>query len=253
MKTIAITNLKGGVGKTAITFNLAGVLHERGKRVLLLDMDLQCNLTTLFDTEDQTLLGAETNIARVLFDRMPLSDAIKPTKLSNVAIVPADIDLAEIDGRFTGDPDAQFLLAEFLEDQKKNFDYVLIDCPPHLDLSTRMALVACNAYLVPVAADRMAIRGAVRVQELVKSIQKRANPKIQLLGILLSRIVSHRNITDYYLDVCKQQFGDNLLKTVIKELNKFHVAASAGMPITAAQASSAEADIFRSLAEEIRL
>src|SRR5262245_6017105 len=122
MKTIAITNLKGGVGKTAITFNLAGALHEQGKRVLLLDMDLQCNLTSLFDTGEEALLGSDANMARILFDRIRLAEAIRPTSLSGVSIVPGDIDLSEIDGRLTGDPDAQFLLAELLDDQKDSFD-----------------------------------------------------------------------------------------------------------------------------------
>jgi cellulose biosynthesis protein BcsQ len=93
----------------------------------------------------------------------------------------------------------------------------------------------------------------VRVQELVRSVKKRANPELKLLGIVPSRIVSHRNITDYYMEVSRKHFGDRLLKTVIKELNRFHVAASAGLPITIAQPSSTEADLFRSLAKEIDL
>ena len=91
------------------------------------------------------------------------------------------------------------------------------------------------------------------LQELVKSIQRRANPKIELLGIVLSRIVSHRNITEFYLDACKKQFGEHLLSTVIKELNKFHVATAAGLPISVAQPTSTEADLFRALAKEIHL
>jgi chromosome partitioning protein len=251
MKTVAIANLKGGVAKTTITHNLAGVLSEQGKRVLLVDMDYQSNLTALFEGDEARF--ENSNIARVLFDHLPLSDAIKGTNLKGVAILAADIDLALLDSRFANDPDAQYLLAELLDGQKKNFDHVLIDCPPNLLLGTRMALVAAYGYLVPVAADRFSLRAAVHVGDVVASIRKRANPKLELLGILLSRITARRKVTEDYIELFTKQFGNRLLKTQIKETIKFQEAATAGEPITTYLPTSEAADMFRTLAQEIHL
>ena len=251
MKTVSISNLKGGVAKTTITHNLAGVLSERGKRVLLVDMDYQGNLTALFEGDDPSFERA--NIARVLFDHLPLSDAIQPTNLKGVAILAADIDLALLDSRFANDLNAHFLLAELLDAQTNNFDHVLIDCPPNLLLGTRMALVASHGYLVPVAADRFSLRAAMHVEDVVANIRKRANPKLELLGILLTRIPTRRKVTEDYIELFKKQFGDRLLTTQIKETIKFQEAATAGEPITTYLPNHEAAEMFRALAQEIRL
>jgi chromosome partitioning protein len=251
MKTVAIANLKGGVAKTTITHNLAGVLSERAKRVLLIDMDYQANLTTLFEGEEPRF-DTGGNIARVLLNQMPLSDAIYPTNLKHAAIVPADIDLALIDSRFANDLNAHFLLAELLEAQKKNFDYVLIDCPPNLLLGTRMALVASDAYLVPVGADRFSLRAAMHVQDVVDTIRKRANPNLKLLGLVLSR-VQRRRVSQDYIELFRQQFGKHLLNTQIKERAALQEAATKGVPITVYEPRDDPAQSFRELANEIGL
>lgn len=251
MKIVSIANLKGGVAKTTITHNLAGVLSEQGKRVLLVDMDYQSNLTALFEGDETRFENA--NIARVLFDHIPLSDAIQPTTLTGVAILGADIDLALLDSRFANDLNAHFLLAEILDAQKNKFDHVLIDCPPNLLLGTRMALVASHGYLVPVAADRFSLRAAMHVQDVVDNIRKRANPNLQLLGILLARIALRRKVTEDYIELFKKKFGAQLLNTQIKETIKFQEAATAAEPITRYLPTSEAAEIFRALAQEIRL
>jgi len=251
MKIVSVANLKGGVAKTTTTHNLAGVLSEQGKRVLLVDMDYQSNLTALFEGDDARF--ENSNIARVLFDQMPLSDAIQSTTLKGVAILPADIDLALLDSRFANDLNAHFLLAEILDTQKNHFDHVLIDCPPNLLLGTRMALVASQGYLVPVGADRFSLRAAMHVQDVVANIRKRANPKLELLGILLTRIATRRKVTEDYIELFKKQFGPQLLKTQIKETIKFQEAATAAEPITTYLPTSEAAEIFRALAQEIHL
>ena len=251
MKIVSIANLKGGVAKTTITHNLAGVLSEQGKRVLLVDMDYQSNLTALFEGDDARF--ENSNIARVLFDQMPLSDAIQNTNLKGVAILAADIDLALLDSRFANDLNAHFLLAEILDPQKNRFDHVLIDCPPNLLLGTRMALVASQGYLVPVGADRFSLRAAMHVQDVVANIRKRANPKLELLGILLTRIPTRRRVTEDYIELFKKQFGPQLLNTQIKETIKFQEAATAAEPITTYLPTSEAAEIFRALAQEIHL
>ncbi len=251
MKVVSITNLKGGVAKTTIAYNLAGVLAERKKRVLLFDIDYQANLTTLFEGEEPRFEG-KPNIARVLFDAVPLSDAIYETNLPNVWIVPADMDLALVDARFQNDLNAHFLLAELLDGVRDRFDYVLIDCPPNLLLGTRMALVAADGYLVPVAADRFSLRAAMLVQQVADNIRKRANRNLKLLGLVMSR-VQRRRVTDQYLEIFREQFNSKLLSTQIKERTAVQEAATQGLPITAYEPRGETAEMFRALANEVRL
>jgi ATPases involved in chromosome partitioning len=251
MKILSITNLKGGVAKTTITYNLGGVLAERQKRVLLIDMDYQANLTTLFEGEESRFDGGP-NIARVLLESLPLSQAIQETSVPFVSIVPADIDLALVDSRFQSDLNAHFLLAELLDSVRDRFDYVLIDCPPNLLLGTRMALVASNAYLVPVGADRFSLRAALHVQQVADNIRKRANRDLKLLGIVMTRI-QRRRITQDYVDLFKTQFNSKLLDTQIKERTSIQESATQGQPITMFEPRGEGAEMFRSLANEIHL
>jgi chromosome partitioning protein len=251
MKVLSITNLKGGVAKTTIAYNLGAVLAERKNRVLLIDMDYQANLTTLFEGDEPRFEGGP-NIARVLLESLPLSQAIHDTSTPLVSIVPADIDLALVDSRFQNDLNAHFLLAELLDSLRDQFDYVVIDCPPNLLLGTRMALVASDAYLVPVGADRFSLRAALHVQQVADNIRKRANRDLKLLGLVMTRI-QRRRVTKDYVDLFKDQFNSKLLATQIKERTSIQEAATQGQPITTFEPRGEGANLFRALADEIRL
>jgi chromosome partitioning protein len=252
MNVIAIANLKGGVGKTTITHNLAGALAERRKRVLLIDMDHQANLSSIYAGSEDDV--EETGgIARALFDHTPLTSAIRPTGMPGVSIVPADLDLALLDSRFANSLDAHFHLGELLTAEKDHFDYTLIDCPPNLGLGTRMALVAASSYLVPLDAHRFSYKGSQRLQDLVADIRRRSNPELRFLGYLLNRIHARRKLTEGNIDLFREHFGSDLLKTQIKESIKFQEASTAGSPITAYAPTSDCADIFRNLTKELHI
>lgn len=251
MKIVSITNLKGGVAKTTVSYNLAGVLAERGKRVLLIDMDYQGSLTNLFENEEPRFDQART-IVQVLFDGLALEQAIYPTDTLNVSIVPSDIDLSVLDARFSNDLNAHFLLAELLEPYRDRFDYILIDCPPNLFLGCRMAFVASDSYIVPVLADRWSLRGVGHVSHVAETIRRRANPKLELAGIVLSRI-QNRKVTQLYIDEFRRQFGRKVLETQLKERTAVQEAATSGKPITSYDPHGEAAEMFRALATELGL
>jgi chromosome partitioning protein len=252
MKIISIANLKGGVGKTTITQNLAGVLQERGLRVLLLDMDHQANLTAVFENGEAPF-ERDATISRVLLGGATLSAVIQKTKVPGISLAPADLDLAFLDNRLGTNINAPFRLVEALAGQDRQFDYTLIDCPPHLGLATWMALVASHAYLVPVDAHHFSYQGALRLEEVVTEIRKRANRELRFLGYVLNRLQVRRKITESYVEQFKEQFGTKLLETQIRESVKYQEASSEGLPITTYLPTSDPADVFRSLAKEIGL
>lgn len=252
MKIISIANLKGGVGKTTITQNLAGVLQEQGHRVLLIDMDHQANLTAVFENGEAPF-EQDATIARVLLGGALLSSVIQPTKVAHISLAPADLDLAFLDNKLGTNINAPFRLVEALAGQDKHFDYTLIDCPPHLGLATWMALVASHAYLVPLDAHHFSYQGALRLEEVVTEIRKRANRELRFLGYVLNRLQLRRKIAESYVEHFKEQFGPKLLGTQIRESVRYQEASSEGLPITTYLPTSEPAEVFRSLAKEIGL
>ena len=144
---IAITNQKGGVGKTNITFNLSGALAEEDKRILLIDLDQQGNLSFAFLDNIYTL---RSTVADIFLDNgTPISEVIQKTFFLNIDIIPSNVDLSKIDLQLAGEPDAQYFLADKLKEIKDDYDYIIIDCPPSLSLATRIGLVATDEVIIP--------------------------------------------------------------------------------------------------------
>lgn len=252
MKTIAVANLKGGVGKTTITHNLAGVLAERGHRVLLLDLDHQANLSSIYIprlTEQEETGG----LTRALFSGAPLSEVARATAVTGISIAPADLDLNFLDVRFHNDLAAHFLLAELLEAETNNYDYALIDCPPHMGMAVGMALVAADAYLIPLDLDRWAYRGSQRIQDAVNRARGRANQDLAFLGYVASKVQPRSSLAQQMLSFFAESFGPLLKSPYIRESVKYREASAHGLPITHYLPKSSHAEDFRQLAKDLQL
>jgi chromosome partitioning protein len=252
MRTIAVLNLKGGVGKTTITHNLAGVLAERGARVLLLDFDHQANLSSIY-IPHLTESDENGGLTRALFEGIPLSEVIKPTQLPTVWIAPADLDLNLLDARFSNDIASHFVLADLLEREQSKYDFALIDCPPHLGMAVGMALVAADAYLIPLDLDRWAYRGSQRAQDAAQRTRRRANQDLTFLGYVASKVQARSKLSQQMLAFLQEKFGNDLKPTSIRESVKYRESAAMGLPITHYLPSSEQAADFRTLAQELQL
>ncbi|MCP9495161.1 MAG: ParA family protein [Pyrinomonadaceae bacterium MAG19_C2-C3] len=223
MKTIAISNQKGGVGKTTTAVNLGAGLAIEGYRVLLIDLDSQCNLTRTFIAPEMIT----NTLVSVLIDdkgeRLPFSAAIYETHIQNLDLAASHIRLARLEK--SGQFDDLFRLKDALAPLETEYDFVLIDCPPSLGVIVTQALLASDSVLIPLAAEYYAFEGTQDLEETIKSI-RRSNPALAILGYVVTRFDARTTASADAYAQARTMFGDKLLETLIRS-NTHLIAAPA--------------------------
>ena len=243
-KTIAIVNQKGGVGKTTTCVNLAAALFERGKRVLLCDFDPQANSTSGMGVDKTVSKG----IYDVLISDIPAQEALVRTKFgdvlpSNKALAGAGIELIGMERR-------EFLLKEALAQVSGQYDFILIDCPPSLELLTLNALCAADTILVPVQGEYFALEGLSDLMNTVRIVRRSLNPRLELEGVLLTMFDGRTNLALQVAEEVKHYFPGKVYATVIPRNVRLSEAPSHGKPITSYDRSSRGAEAYTALAAE---
>ncbi len=248
-KVIAIANQKGGVGKTNVTFNLSGALAEQKKKILLIDLDQQGNLSSTFL---DSIYSLKITVAGILLDDgMPLLRAVQKTSFGKINIIPSNIDLSKIDIQLAGEPDAQYFLADKLDEIKDGYHYVIIDCPPSPGLAARIGLVASDEVIIPLECQEWAVKGTAHLRGAIAKIRKRANPKLRIMGYLINRFDGRRKLEEVYRDTILERFKDKVFKVELKNSIRYAEAATFKSPITKYLPLSEQAETYRKLAQEI--
>lgn len=248
MKIVAIANQKGGVAKTTTAINLAAALAESGHRVLVIDMDPQGNASTgLGVSHDQR----KKSVFDLLLGESPLSEVITGTASENVSLVPATSELSSSDVQLYSVNKRSFLLRDALgQGAAGGFDFVLIDCPPSLNLLTVNALVAANSVLIPLQSEFFALEGLSQLLLTIREIRTTANPGLRVEGVLLTMHDLRNNLSQQVERDARETLGELVYQTVIPRNVRLSEAPSFALPAIAYDPQSKGAQAYRALAEE---
>lgn len=250
-KIIAVANQKGGVGKTTTAINLAAALAEQGRRVLLIDLDPQGNASTGLgiDPEDRDITTYD-----ILVGEESLFDAVRETSLKGLMIIPATTDLSSADIELISNEKRSFLLHDALRQPAMDafaLDYVLIDCPPSLNLLTINALVASNSVVVPLQSEFFALEGLSQLMLTVREVRASANSGLRIEGVLLTMYDARNNLSQQVEDDARENLQDLVFKTVIPRNVRLSEAPSFAQTIFEYDPSSRGGQAYRNLAIEL--
>lgn len=227
MKVIAIVNQKGGVAKTTTTVNLATAFAAVNKKILVIDLDPQGNSSTGFGINQQQ---RKNTIYQVLTNLIELKDAIISTDIPNLEIITSNTNLSAAELDLTKLKDREYILMKLLEEIKILYDYIIIDCPPSLNLLTVNALVASDEVLIPMQCDFYSLEGLSHLLRTIEIVEKKLNPKIKIAGILFTMYDKRNRLTEQVEDDVRKCLGELVFKTVIPRNIKLSEAPSYGKP-----------------------
>jgi chromosome partitioning protein len=247
-KIIAIANQKGGVGKTTTSVNLAASLGVLEKKVLLIDADPQANATSGLGIDVENV---EVGTYQLLEHTIAAKDAIVPSNSPNLDLIPAHIDLVAIEIELVDKDKREYMLKKAIQELKKDYDFILIDCAPSLGLLTLNALTAADSVIIPIQCEYFALEGLGKLLNTVKSVQKIHNKNLDIEGLLLTMYDSRLRLSNQVVDEVKKHFDEMVFKTIIQRNVRLSEAPSYGESIISYDAGSKGANNYLSLAQEL--
>ncbi|SLN33358.1 Chromosome partitioning protein ParA [Roseovarius gaetbuli] len=250
-KIIAIANQKGGVGKTTTTINLGAALAEAGARVLIVDLDPQGNASTGLGIEAD---AREYTTYDFLLDEITLGEVIQKTADENLMIIPATVDLSSADIELISNEKRSFLLHDALRQHAIDayaLDYVLIDCPPSLNLLTVNAMVAAHSVLVPLQSEFFALEGLSQLMLTIREVRQTANANLRIEGVVLTMFDARNNLSSQVEQDARENLGDLVFQTRIPRNVRVSEAPSYAVSVLSYDSNSKGAQAYRDLAQEL--
>lgn len=247
-KIIAIANQKGGVGKTTTSINLSAALADKGMKVLLIDSDPQGNATSGLGIDKDTVTNS---LYQVIIDECSITDAISKTEFENLSVLASDVNLAGAEIELIGTPKQEFILQKKLEEIADKYDYILIDCPPSLNILTVNAMTSADGIIVPIQCEFYALEGLTQLLRTVDLVRSRLNRKLTVEGVVFTMFDSRTNLSTQVVEDVRENLSYPVFKSVIPRNVRLAEAPSHGLPISKYEPKSAGAVAYNNLAIEI--
>lgn len=247
-RIIAIANQKGGVGKTTTAINLSACLAEKGKKILVIDMDPQGNTTSGLGVDKGAL---ERTIYDVLIGECEIEEVVQKEALENLDIVPANVELSGAEIELIGIEMKEYILKWQVERLAQQYDFVIIDCPPSLSILTVNAMSTANTILVPIQCEYYALEGLTQLIHTINLVKRRLNPDLELEGVVFTMYDARTNLSLQVVENVKSNLKQNIYKTIIPRNVRLAEAPSHGLPINIYDPRSAGTESYRLLAEEV--
>lgn len=247
-RVIAIANQKGGVGKTTTSINLSACLADKGKKVLVIDTDPQGNTTSGFGIDKNEL---DNTIYELILGECSIRDCIIRNVIENVSVLPSNVNLAAAEIELIGVEKKEYILKNEVDYVKEDFDYIIIDCPPSLNMLTINSMTTADSVLVPIQCEYYALEGLSQLIYTINLVKKRLNPDLEMEGVVFTMYDARTNLSLQVVENVKNNLHQNIYKTIIPRNVRLAEAPSHGLPIQMYDAKSAGAEAYQLLAKEV--
>lgn len=247
-RIIAIANQKGGVGKTTTAINLSACLAEAGKKVLTIDTDPQGNTTSGLGIDKNE---EKNTVYELMLDQCTIKESIVKTEIENLSLIPSNVNLAGAEIELLGISEKEFILRNAVDYIKDDYDFIIIDCPPSLNMLTVNAMTTANTVLVPIQCEYYALEGLSQLLHTIDLVHHRLNPNLEMEGVVFTMYDARTNLSLQVVENVKGNLDTTIYKTIIPRNVRLAEAPSHGLPINLYDTKSVGAESYRMLAKEV--
>ena len=247
-RVIAVANQKGGVGKSTTAINLSACLAEKGKKVLAIDIDPQGNTTSGLGVDKNEV---ENTVYELMLDECSIKESMTDTVVDGMKVIPSNVNLAGDEIELLGIPEKEYILRNAVDYIKEDYDFIVIDCPPSLNMLTINAMTTANSVLVPIQCEYYALEGLSQLIHTIDLVQQRLNPNLLIEGVVFTMYDVRTNLSNQVVENVRNNLDAKIYDTLIPRNIRLAEAPSYGLPINLYDSKSAGAESYRLLAKEV--